>query len=246
MVHRKADDDNPCGRTGCGAPCHRELIRRSTIDRRDMATRRPGRELHPDGWSRASSPAGATNTSATFGIYRGAGASRRRKTSTPTSRSSRAWPHPGPPPWCGAGTPIRSASCAPGTTCLRSWGARHQPRPLDRCGRGHLPDGISAGLPEAGSHSIAVGTATGEWTARAGVAGQGFDEGCAVLRRVSAPPGTTPWSSRWSAHISPPRRSPGPRADRCQPQLRGWSRGRLPRQSPPRARGWCRPDRPRR
>jgi hypothetical protein len=41
----------------------------------------------------------------------GAGASRGRRTSTATSRSSRALPHPGLPPWCGAGTPIRSASC---------------------------------------------------------------------------------------------------------------------------------------
>ena len=37
--------------------------------------------------------------------------------------------HPGPPPWCGGGTPIRSASCAHGTRCLRSWGVRHPPRP---------------------------------------------------------------------------------------------------------------------
>jgi hypothetical protein len=40
--------------------------------------------------------------------------------------------HPGRPPWCGAGTPIRSASCAHGTTCLRFWGVRHllcPPRP---------------------------------------------------------------------------------------------------------------------
>jgi hypothetical protein len=49
-----------------------------------------------------------------------------------TSRSSRATPHPGRPPWCGAGTPIRSASCTHGTRCLRSWAVRHprrSPRP---------------------------------------------------------------------------------------------------------------------
>jgi hypothetical protein len=45
-----------------------------------------------------------------------------------TSRSSRASPQPGPPPWCGGGTPIRSASCAHGTRCLRCWGAHHPPR----------------------------------------------------------------------------------------------------------------------
>jgi hypothetical protein len=38
-------------------------------------------------------------------------------------------PRPGPPPWCGAGMPIRSASCAHGTRCLRSSGARHPPYP---------------------------------------------------------------------------------------------------------------------
>ena len=31
--------------------------------------------------------------------------------------------------WSAAGTPIRSASCAHGTRCLRSWGARHPQRP---------------------------------------------------------------------------------------------------------------------
>jgi hypothetical protein len=35
----------------------------------------------------------------------------------------------GPPRWCGGGTPIRSASCAHGARCLRSWGVRHPPRP---------------------------------------------------------------------------------------------------------------------
>ena len=59
----------------------------------------------------------------------GAGASRRRRTSTATSRSSRASPHHGPPPWCGAGTPIRSASGAHGARCLRSLAVRHPPRP---------------------------------------------------------------------------------------------------------------------
>ena len=59
----------------------------------------------------------------------GAGASQRRKTSTAISRSSRASPPPGPPPWCDAGTPIRSASCAHGTMCLCSLRVRHPPRP---------------------------------------------------------------------------------------------------------------------
>jgi bifunctional non-homologous end joining protein LigD len=35
----------------------------------------------------------------------------------------------GPSPWCGAGTPIRSPSCAHGTRCLRSSGVRQPPRP---------------------------------------------------------------------------------------------------------------------
>ena len=95
-----------------------------------VGTWRPARlELYVDGWSRASSTAAATDTSALFGIYRWAGASQPRRTSTATSRSSRASPHPGTPPWCGAGTPIRSASCAHGARCLRSLGARHPPRP---------------------------------------------------------------------------------------------------------------------
>jgi hypothetical protein len=51
------------------------------------------------------------------------------------------------PPWCGAGTPIRSASCGHGTSCLRSLGVRHPPRPLDRHRRGHLPDGLTT-LPK--------------------------------------------------------------------------------------------------
>jgi hypothetical protein len=53
-------------------------------------------------------PAPAPSSASTAG----AGASQRRRTSTATSRSSRALPPPGPPPWCGGGTPIRSASCA--------------------------------------------------------------------------------------------------------------------------------------
>jgi len=47
-------------------------------------------------------------------VMAGAGVLRPRRTSTATSRSSRASPPPGPPPWCGGGTPIRSASCAQG------------------------------------------------------------------------------------------------------------------------------------
>ena len=47
-----------------------------------------------------------------------------------------------PPPWCGAGTRIRSVSCH-GTRSLSSWGARHWPRPLDRHRRGRLHQGIA-------------------------------------------------------------------------------------------------------
>ena len=46
-----------------------------------------------------------------------------------------------PPPHHGGGP---GASCARGTRCLRSWGVRHRPRPLDRHGRGHLPDGVAS------------------------------------------------------------------------------------------------------
>ena len=105
----------------------------------------------PDGWSctwtasrvprvprRRPTPAPRSASTA------GAGASRPRRTSTATSRSSRASPHPGPPPWCGAGTPIRSASCAPGARCLRSWEVRHPHAPLDRHRRGHLRHGVAS------------------------------------------------------------------------------------------------------
>jgi hypothetical protein len=78
-----------------------------------VGTWRPGRlELYVDGFSRASSTAAATSTSALFGIY-GAGASPRHRTSTATSRWLRASPPRGPPRWCGAGTPIRSAFLRP-------------------------------------------------------------------------------------------------------------------------------------
>jgi Concanavalin A-like lectin/glucanases superfamily len=95
-----------------------------------VGTWRPGRlELYVDGWSRASSTTAATSTSATFGIYRWGWGFSTSQDFNGDSRSSRASPHPGRLPWCGAGTPIRSASCAHGTRCLRSWGVRHPPRP---------------------------------------------------------------------------------------------------------------------
>ena len=48
------------------------------------------------------------------------------------------------PTWSGAGTPIRSASCAHGTSCLRSWECATRHAPLDRHRRGHLPDGVAS------------------------------------------------------------------------------------------------------
>jgi hypothetical protein len=74
----------------------------------------------------------------------GAGASRPRRTSTATSRSSRALPHPGPPPWCGGGTPIRSASCAHGRGACAHGECATRHAPLDRHRRGHLPDGVAS------------------------------------------------------------------------------------------------------
>ena len=95
-----------------------------------VGTWRPGRlELYVDGWSRASSTAAATNTSALFGIYRwGWGFSTSQDfngdialiacfASSWTPAMVRRW-HANP-----------SASCAHGTSCLRSLGARHPPRP---------------------------------------------------------------------------------------------------------------------
>jgi Phage terminase large subunit (GpA) len=98
------DCSSPTSRATCGRRTTRACVR-ATAPRR---TRTPA--------MRSASTAGA-------------GASRPRRTSTATSRSSRAWPHPGPPPWCGAGTPIRSASCVHGTRCLRSLAVRHPQHP---------------------------------------------------------------------------------------------------------------------
>ena len=71
----------------------------------------------------------ATNTSALLGIYRwGWGFSTSQDFNGDIALIA-CFAHPGRLPWCGAGTPIRSASCAHGTRCLRSLAARHPPRP---------------------------------------------------------------------------------------------------------------------
>ena len=77
-----------------------------------VETWRPGSlELYVDGWSRASSTAAATGTSALFGIYRwGWGFSTSQDFNGDIGLIAcfaASWT----PPWCGGGTPIRSASC---------------------------------------------------------------------------------------------------------------------------------------
>jgi hypothetical protein len=60
-----------------------------------------------DGWSRASSIAAATSTSALFGIYRwGWGFSTSQDFNGDIALFA-CFASPGPPPWCGSGTPIR-------------------------------------------------------------------------------------------------------------------------------------------
>jgi hypothetical protein len=90
-------------------------------------------ELYVDGFSHASTTAAATSTSILFGIYRWGRASRRRKTSTATSRSSRcfasSWPFPIVRRWhadpFGFLRPWNGAACA-----LRQRATRNAP--LDR------------------------------------------------------------------------------------------------------------------
>ncbi|HET8789770.1 MAG TPA: hypothetical protein VFM75_01035, partial [Modicisalibacter sp.] len=76
-------------------------------------------ELYVDGFSRASSTAAATSTSALFGIYRwGWGFSTSQDFNGDIALVAcfaSSWT----PAWCAAGTPIRSASCRHGTSCLR-------------------------------------------------------------------------------------------------------------------------------
>jgi hypothetical protein len=108
----------------------------------------------------------------------GAGASQPRKTSTATSRSSRASPRPGPPPWCGAGTPICSASCAHGTRCPRSWGVRHPPRPPRRHGRGRLLDGVASATRRP---MVIVAAGSLRWRARNRRAEHGHQRVCPAL-----------------------------------------------------------------
>jgi hypothetical protein len=89
-----------------------------------------------------SSTAAATGTSDTSGIYRwGRGFSSSQDFNGDIALIAcfaSSWTSP----WCGAGTPIRSASCARGTRCLRSLAGRHPP--LHRHRRGHLPDGVAS------------------------------------------------------------------------------------------------------
>jgi hypothetical protein len=78
-----------------------------------VGTWRPGHlELYVDGFSRGSSTATATITSALFGFYRwGWGFSTSQDFNGDVALIAcfaSSWT----PPWCGAGTPIRSASCA--------------------------------------------------------------------------------------------------------------------------------------
>jgi hypothetical protein len=111
-----------------------------------VGTWRPGRlELYVDGWSRASSTAAATSTSATFGIYRwGWGFSTSQDLNgdialiacfasswTPAmvrrlARRSVRFP-----------APMERAACAHGEGATRH-------ASLDRHGRGHLPDGVAS------------------------------------------------------------------------------------------------------
>jgi Concanavalin A-like lectin/glucanases superfamily len=109
-----------------------------------VGTWRPGRlELYVDGWPRASGTLAATNTSALFAIHRwGWGFSTSQDFNGDIALIA-CFASASTPAKVQAGTPIRSASCAHGTSCLRSWGVRHPPRPLDRHRRGHLPDGVA-------------------------------------------------------------------------------------------------------
>jgi hypothetical protein len=128
---------------------HHHVVRRDherydlVDDRRDLA---PGRlELYVDGFSRASSTAAATNTSALFGIYRwGWGFSTSQDfngdialiacfASSWTPAMVRRW-HADPfgflRPWNELPALMGSAP------------TRHAP--IDRHGRGHLPDGVES------------------------------------------------------------------------------------------------------
>jgi hypothetical protein len=117
-----------------------------------VGTWRPGRlELYVDGFSRASSTAAATSTSATFGIYRwGSGFSTSQDfngdialiacfAASWTPAMVRRW-HADPfgflRPW---NELLALMGSAP--TCHAAF---------DRYRRGHLPDGMSASIPEGG------------------------------------------------------------------------------------------------
>ena len=105
------------------------------------STTRGMRLLDVDGWSRASSTAAATNTSALFGIYRwGWGFSTSQRPMMPIT-SPRPTDFNGDialiacfaSSWTPAMVRRWHADpfgfCAPGTSCPRSWGARHPSRP---------------------------------------------------------------------------------------------------------------------
>ena len=76
--------------------------------------------LYLDGILRASSSAAATNTGIAWSIYRWGFSTSQDFNGDIALIACFA----SSPPWCGAGTPIRSASCAHGTKCLRSLAAR--------------------------------------------------------------------------------------------------------------------------
>jgi Concanavalin A-like lectin/glucanases superfamily len=160
-----------------------------------VGTWRPGRlELYVDGWSRASSTAAATNTSALFGIYRRGWGFLTSQDFNGRHRSSRASARPGPPPWSGAGTPIRSASCVHGTSCLRSWGARHPPR-HPRPARDYLPDGAASCRGPAGIIDW-IKTVWGRRDPRRGLR----DHGHLMEPRPAAPRGLARADERCAAH----------------------------------------------
>ena len=110
-----------------------------------VGTWRPGRlELYVDGWSRASSTAAATNTSALFGISAGAGAFRQpglqwrhrpdrvfRRVLDPRHGAALARRSVRLP------APLERGACA-------LWQPATLNASLDRHRRGHLPDGVAS------------------------------------------------------------------------------------------------------
>jgi Concanavalin A-like lectin/glucanases superfamily len=153
-----------------------------------VGTWRPGRlELYVDGWSRASSTAAATNTSALFGIYRwGWGFSTSQDfngdialiacfASSWTPAMVRRW-HADP------------------FGFLRPWnelpalmGVRHRPRPLDRHRRGRLPDGVESNWRITAQPVLSLNPAADldrEGVVRGALGSSTLDDGC----RLSSSP----------------------------------------------------------